>query len=101
MLSHSRKIELHLPACYSLMNSIIHCHGGRAMPRIRLLFGILVLLLMGPLAPAVQGDEPQKSDELARYDRRIKPADREHWAYQPVKKPAPPAVKNADWVRNP
>jgi hypothetical protein len=42
-----------------------------------------------------------KSDELARYDARIKPKDRRHWAYQPVRAPAVPAVKATSWVRNP
>src|ERR1043165_2096016 len=47
---------------------------------------------------ALRADEPK---ELARYDARIKLADRQHWSFQAVKKPAPPSVKNASWVRNP
>src|SRR3981081_429590 len=39
--------------------------------------------------------------ELARFDAKIKPADRAHWAYQPVRKPALPVVKDKAWVRNP
>src|SRR5205823_2688181 len=39
--------------------------------------------------------------ELAKYDAKIKPSDRQHWSYLPVKKPALPKVKNAAWVRNP
>src|SRR5262249_9223228 len=35
------------------------------------------------------------------YDAKITSSDRKHWAYQPVKKPQPPAVKNHAWVRNP
>ncbi len=31
----------------------------------------------------------------------ITPAEREHWAFQPPKRPAPPAVKRRGWVRNP
>ncbi len=42
-----------------------------------------------------------ESKELAKYDAKIKPADRSHWSYQPVKRPASPKVKNAGWVRNP
>jgi hypothetical protein len=49
-------------------------------------------------ASIVRAGEPK---ELAKYDAKIKPADRLHWSYQPVKKPALPKVKNADWVRNP
>jgi hypothetical protein len=39
--------------------------------------------------------------ELAKYDNLVKPADRKHWAYQPVKPQAIPKVKNSAWVRNP
>jgi mono/diheme cytochrome c family protein len=31
----------------------------------------------------------------------ISDQDRAHWAFQPVKRPAVPAVKHAEWVRNP
>ncbi|MBI3852098.1 MAG: DUF1553 domain-containing protein [Verrucomicrobia bacterium] len=31
----------------------------------------------------------------------FKPADRQHWAFQKVGRPAPPKVKNSPWVRNP
>jgi hypothetical protein len=47
--------------------------------------------------PALAAD----SDELVRYDARIKPKDRKHWAYQPVRAPAVPGVKDTKWVRNP
>src|SRR5262249_37948661 len=39
--------------------------------------------------------------ELAKYDNIVKPADRKHWAYQPVKPQSIPKVKNSAWVRNP
>ena len=32
---------------------------------------------------------------------QISDKDRAHWAYQPVKRPLPPDVKNKAWVRNP
>jgi hypothetical protein len=32
---------------------------------------------------------------------RISDKDRAHWAFQPVKRPVPPSVKNRAWVRNP
>lgn len=31
----------------------------------------------------------------------IKPEDQKHWAFQPIRRPEIPAVKNAAWVRNP
>ena len=61
---------------------------------------VLAILLIGSslvLADSAHGGEPK---ELAKYDAKIKPADRQHWSYQPVKRPAPPKVKNAGWVRN-
>jgi hypothetical protein len=39
--------------------------------------------------------------DLKKIDARIKPADRKHWAFQPICKPAPPTVRDAGWVRNP
>jgi hypothetical protein len=41
------------------------------------------------------------SAELARYDARIKAEDRQHWAFQPVRRPEVPRVRDAGWVRNP
>jgi hypothetical protein len=32
---------------------------------------------------------------------RVTDADRDYWAYRPVRRPEPPAVKNRAWVRNP
>jgi hypothetical protein len=62
----------------------------------------VLLGLFGILAPTAPGDDkPDRPIDLAAYDAKIKKADREHWAYLPVKKPAVPHVKNAAWVRNP
>jgi hypothetical protein len=64
-----------------------------------------VLLSIPLLVPATTGHaEPPPSKEqalLARFDAVVKPSDRQHWSYQPVRRPAVPKVKNADWVRNP
>ena len=48
-------------------------------------------------------DEKQtaKDIDLAKYDAKIKPADRKHWAYLPVSRPAVPVVRDTAWVRNP
>src|SRR5437588_2635249 len=60
---------------------------------------VLALVCMSAFFPfyALADD----SQELARFDAKIKPADRAHWAYQPVRKPTPPHVKNQAWIRNP
>jgi hypothetical protein len=41
------------------------------------------------------------ADPLAKYDASIKPADRAHWAFQPVQPLRVPAVKDGAWLRNP
>src|SRR6516165_1615963 len=82
------------------------------MVRICMAFGVLALAgswwdripILSVFGVAVTGSEsppPNEPKELARYDAKIKPADRQHWSYLPVKKPAIPTVKNAAWVRNP
>ena len=43
----------------------------------------------------------KSSNDLAAYDALITPEDRGHWAFQTVKSPAIPAVKNTAWARNP
>jgi hypothetical protein len=58
-------------------------------------FGVFLCVVTPVLA-----QEPGK-DELARYDARIKPKDREHWAFKPVRPQAVPAVRELNWVRNP
>src|SRR4051812_19511776 len=40
-------------------------------------------------------------DDLVRFDQRIKPEDRQHWAFQPVRRSTMPQVKDGVWVRNP
>src|ERR1043166_1848895 len=50
---------------------------------------------------AQDSKEAKDARDLAKFDARIKPGDRQHWSYLPVKKPNVPAVKNAAWVRNP
>jgi hypothetical protein len=44
---------------------------------------------------------PKQPNDLAGYDALIKALDRAHWAFQPIKRPAVPQVKNTTWVRNP
>ncbi len=44
-------------------------------------------------------DEPP--NELSAYDARITDADRDYWAYLPLKGLPQPVVRNVDWTRNP
>src|SRR5437763_630788 len=57
------------------------------------------LVLWGLAGPVLAADE--SAEELARFDARIKPTDRQHWSFQPVRKPVLPAVKDHGWVRSP
>src|SRR5438105_7014349 len=66
------------------------------MGRLAAITGLFLLTLLN-LAQA--GD--RQTAELAKYDALIKPEQRKHWAFQPVRKPAVPPVNNAAWVRNP
>src|SRR5262245_66297087 len=59
----------------------------------RLLSPLVVLLL--PTFAFAQFPSPES------YDAKIKPKDREHWAFQPVRAPTVPAVKDQSWVRTP
>jgi hypothetical protein len=71
---------------------------------VRLGLVVLVALIAPPIASAQAGKKPGKPadpNDLASYDKLITPGDREHWAYQPVKRPAVPKVRDAVWVSNP
>ncbi len=61
----------------------------------------LPALLVATLAGAAGWADKPRGHDLASYDALIKPSDRKHWAFQPVRKPAIPQVKNAGWVRHP
>lgn len=61
----------------------------------------LVVSLLWPSLPVTADQKPSRSNDLARYDARIKPEDRKHWAFQRIRTPALPRVRNMTWVRNP
>jgi hypothetical protein len=73
----------------------------RMAPRILSATKVAMLGLLFAISSRLPGDDGDKAIDLARIDARIKPADREHWAFRKVQKPRVPAVKDAAWVRNP
>jgi hypothetical protein len=56
--------------------------------------------LLVVVAGAIAGDKPSAPDGYAPPEA-FSQEQREHWAYQPVQRVLPPAVKDAGWVRNP
>ena len=44
---------------------------------------------------------PTRADDLDKLDAKITAEDRQHWAFQPVRRPAVPEVKDEAWCRNP
>lgn len=52
-------------------------------------------VLIVPAIAVAQHPSPEQ------YDAKIKPKDREHWAFQPVRVPAIPAANDTAWVRSP
>jgi hypothetical protein len=51
-------------------------------------------------APWPGSNEPAPAT-VRRGEFRITDSDRAHWAFQPVRRPAPPAVRDRAWVANP
>jgi hypothetical protein len=49
---------------------------------------------------AMAGDQPSGTDGFAAPEA-FSAEQRSHWAYQPIERQEPPAVKDASWVRNP
>jgi len=66
--------------------------------------GCFVLILACPGGFRAQAAPPRSAQnpaDLAGYDALVTSEDREHWAFQPIKPPPVPLVKNVDWARNP
>ncbi len=59
-------------------------------------FAIPLLAFHLFLISSARADEP-----IAIEEAPLTAADRDHWAFQPLTRPAAPAVKNASWVRTP
>ncbi len=56
-------------------------------------FCLALILLCSSSASAQRKSRAADPYDLAAYDARIQPADRAHWAFQPVKRPAVPKVQ--------
>ena len=84
----------------SLLIKAINHDGKLKMPKQKLLPEHIAALTqwvkMG--APWPDSDKPIV---IRKAEFQITAKDRSHWAFQPVKRPAPPDVKNKTWVRNP
>lgn len=62
----------------------------------------LASLALLPFVSATAEEKATRaSGDLSRYDAKIKAADRRHWAFQPIRKPPIPSVRNQAWLRNP
>src|SRR4051812_9008551 len=47
------------------------------------------------------GDTKVVTAPARKGDREITPKDREHWAFQPIRRASPPSVRQSSWVANP
>jgi hypothetical protein len=56
---------------------------------------LFLAALLLPAAAAAQFPTPEQ------YDAKIKPADRDHWSFRPVRPSAVPAVRDGAWARTP
>ncbi len=64
-------------------------------------FAALALVaFLANLAAARAGDPPSRPAESAPIEK-YSSEQREHWAYQPVRRVLPPTVKETSWVKNP
>lgn len=58
-------------------------------------------LLVAAIAPVGADEAPaSKTPSIADYDEFISKSDREHWAFQPMRVPQVPNVRDGRWVRN-
>lgn len=84
------------------MGKMFSVHGTGCCKKVALL-----AVFLGLYAP-LGGEEPkQQTGDLDQYDALIKPKDRSHWAFQPVRRPAIPSQPTSpgsatgNWVLNP
>ena len=60
--------------------------------------GLLSLALLLACTAGLASEPP--GDLAAASDTSVSDEDRQHWSYQPVRRPAVPAVRKKSWVRN-
>jgi hypothetical protein len=72
----------------------------RHMPQFSRFCGIALVVGLCALSVAMAEDEDRAID-LNKIDKRIRPADRMHWAFRAIRKPRLPEVRDQEWVRNP
>jgi hypothetical protein len=71
---------------------------GRAARAIRVTLSVL-MLVSASIARSIAADEPSRADVYAPLES-FSEEQRAHWAYQPAKRPQPPAVKDRAWIKN-
>ncbi len=71
------------------------------MQRRHYLTALVIIAMSVAVATAEDGEKEKSQVDLAEIDSLVTDEDREHWAFQPIVKPAVPAVKKRTWVLNP
>ncbi len=66
-------------------------------PRL-LVLGVVVVATYPTL---LQAESPDETLDLTAIDAKVSEHDRQHWAFQRVRRPEPPAVRDRAWCRNP
>ena len=62
---------------------------------------VVSAIFLSPLFAYSQEKELSPAEEVAASDAKIKPEDRTHWSYLPIRNPQLPEVERGDWGRNP
>ncbi len=79
-----------------LSNPKLHGRNARATQLATFAATVILFTAVGLMA----GDNPKSPDGFAAPET-FSQEQREHWAYQPVKRSGPPDVKKSGWIRNP
>jgi hypothetical protein len=85
----------------SLLLKAIHYRDGLEMPPTGKLPARQLDILTRWVKAGAPWPESKEPVATVRKGPRITDEDRSYWAFQPVRRPAPPRVKAVGWVRNP